>query len=124
MSSLMTVADVRTLQRAFAGLCAMLYGPSKVPCFKIIQKHERFLRDSEREIHDVSSGVGTDDKTLIRIIVTRCEKDLGDIAEIYQRKYGSQLGEHIAVSPYVIRTPFRLTGAGRATRAETTRKYC
>lgn len=42
-------------------------------------------------------GIGTDDRVLIRIIVSRAENDLGDIKEAFQRKYGKSLAEFVKV---------------------------
>ncbi|XP_028030382.1 annexin B9-like isoform X1 [Bombyx mandarina] len=42
-------------------------------------------------LHKSMKGLGTNDKQLIRIMVTRCEVDLGDIVEAFQTKYGETL---------------------------------
>ena len=40
-------------------------------------------------------GAGTDEDTLSRILVSRCELDMSDIRDIYQNKYNANLKDDI-----------------------------
>lgn len=42
-------------------------------------------------LHNSVAGLGTDDRALIRLCVTRCEIDMKDIKDEYQRKYNESL---------------------------------
>lgn len=56
------------------------------------------------------AGIGTDDRVLIRIVVSRSENDLGEIKEIFQNKYNKSLADFIRVSIFITRNyPMPLT---------------
>lgn len=47
------------------------------------------------KLYNAMVGAGTDDRTLIRIIVSRCEIDLVEIKEAFIKKYNKTLGKMI-----------------------------
>ncbi|KOB71690.1 Annexin [Operophtera brumata] len=55
---------------------------------KVVRNKPLFFAES---LHKSMKGLGTNDRQLIRIMVTRCEVDLGDISDMFQSKYGETL---------------------------------
>ncbi|CAO1417287.1 unnamed protein product [Diamesa hyperborea] len=48
-----------------------------------------------RRLHKSMAGLGTNDRALIRLVATRCEHDMVDIKEAFQRLYGKTLKSFI-----------------------------
>ncbi|XP_013139865.1 PREDICTED: annexin B9-like isoform X1 [Papilio polytes] len=55
---------------------------------KIVRNKPLFFAE---RLHKSMKGLGTNDRQLIRVMVTRCELDLGDISNMFHSKYGETL---------------------------------
>ncbi|XP_014368123.2 annexin B9 isoform X1 [Papilio machaon] len=55
---------------------------------KVVRNKPLFFAE---RLHKSMKGLGTNDRQLIRIMVTRCEVDLGDISNMFHSKYGETL---------------------------------
>ncbi|XP_026742563.1 annexin B9-like isoform X1 [Trichoplusia ni] len=55
---------------------------------KIVRNKPLFFAE---RLHKSMKGLGTNDRQLIRVMVTRSEIDLGDISDMFQTKYGETL---------------------------------
>ena len=69
------------------------------PFFLVKSLNNRPRYFAER-LHLAMKGFGTDDDALIRIIVSRCEIDLGNIIFEYERIYDKTLFSAVKVNPY------------------------
>jgi hypothetical protein len=47
------------------------------------------------QLHLSMKGAGTDDDTLVRLVVSRADKDMTEVKQFYQKKFGTSLGHHI-----------------------------
>lgn len=51
-----------------------------------------------RQLQKTMKGLGTDDDTLVRVVVSRCEIDMVQIKEEFEKLTGQTLEQYIAVS--------------------------
>lgn len=54
------------------------------------------------QLQKTMKGMGTDDDTLVRVVVSRCEIDMVQIKEEFQKMTGQTLEQYIAVSLPII----------------------
>lgn len=49
-------------------------------------------------VNEAIQGIGTDDRDLIRVIVGRCDIDLEEIKQEFEKMYGKSLASEVEVS--------------------------
>jgi hypothetical protein len=62
---------------------------------KCVNNKAGFFAD---QLYKSMKGLGTDDSRLIRLVVTRCEVDMGEIKIEFVHRYGKSLEDFISVS--------------------------
>ncbi|XP_037074227.1 annexin A13-like [Pollicipes pollicipes] len=82
----------RTLQEAIKSELSGGFQKALLIILAVAKDKIEYYADS---LYDSMQGVGTDDKTLIRIVVSRSELDLGAIKAKYLDKYGKKLDHSI-----------------------------
>ena len=51
-----------------------------------------------KRLHDAMKGLGTDDNALVRVVISRCEVDMVQIKEEFQKAYNQSLAKFIEVN--------------------------
>lgn len=78
-------SDIETaIKREFSGNAEKAF----LAIAKVVKSKVDYFAE---KLYESMAGMGTNDKTLIRIIVSRSEIDLGDIKEAFEAKYGKSL---------------------------------
>ncbi|XP_055330875.1 annexin A7-like [Paramacrobiotus metropolitanus] len=85
----------KDIEKAISGELTMLFDTAQIltAIAKIAKNKHRYFAE---ELHRSMKGLGTNDKTLIRIIVTRSEIDLRNIMDEFQNLYGQSLDSWIS----------------------------
>ena len=76
-----------------------------VPVRCIRNKALQFAKSLYNSMH----GAGTKDESLIRTVITRCEVDMVQIKQEFERAYKGSLGEWIKVRQQVLKHTSKIT---------------
>lgn len=71
----------------------------KLILVKVVKDRAGFFAE---QLYKSMKGLGTDDRRLIRLVVTRSEIDMGEIKIAFMAKYGKSLEDMITVSNLII----------------------
>ncbi|XP_974030.1 annexin B9 [Tribolium castaneum] len=70
-------------------------GDIKDGLLAIVETVQNKAKFFAKKLHKSMKGLGTNDRDLIRVVVTRSEIDMGEIKNEYQKEYGKTLAEAI-----------------------------
>lgn len=70
-------------------------GDVKIGMLAIVYSMEHKSAFFAERLHDAMVGIGTNDRQLIRIVVSRCEVDMFDIKQEYKKRYHKSLEDDI-----------------------------
>ena len=76
-----------------------------------------------RQLQKTMKGLGTDDDTLVRVVVSRCEIDMVQIKEAFEKLTGQTLEQYIAVSSSHTRTADKIYTSTVLGRLKSTRNF-
>jgi len=82
-----------TLERAVASEFSANAEKGLLAILRCAQSAARYFAE---RLHKAMSGAGTRDRSLIRIIITHCDTDLGNIKREYEKLYGRSLAADIS----------------------------
>ena len=72
-----------------------------VTCVRFLRPAVQCLRDKAAQfalrLYECTQGLGTDDETLVRTVVSRCEVDMVQIKRAFETSYKQPLAAYIAV---------------------------
>ncbi|GAB1606567.1 annexin A6-like [Argonauta hians] len=91
---------------------AEMSGDLKNSMLAIIQCIRNKSMHFANSLYEAMKGLGTDDRTVVRIIVSRCEVDMVQIKEEFQKKYKKSLGNFLKgdISGDYLKTALNLIG--------------
>nr|CAI5827385.1 unnamed protein product [Callosobruchus analis] len=88
-------AHLRAVFQEYEKLTGEFSGNAESGFLAIIRAIQDAPKYFAKQLNNAISGAGTDDNTLMRIVVTRSEIDMEDIKRAYASKYGESLREAI-----------------------------
>lgn len=86
------VASGNSLKKAVS---SEFSGPTEKALLAVLQCAKSRTSYYAKVLNDAVKGIGTKDRDLIRVIVSRCDIDLGDIKQEYQKMFGKSLNEDV-----------------------------